>query len=390
MDSVEGQASSHKEEINRLKNELDRTKSENDSMRQEYSKTMEDAEAHFRKYRARLETQIEEKNQEIQNLKTNRGSEGEEIESIKEKFNSLKDGALKELKEFREIIVKHKICSQDEVKQRGTIALTDFLSQDQEKLSVEKKRLESTVTNLQRKIVDLEAKNQNLTTIVHQTKEQCNNVEFKKCQDYIKELEKKLSSVNEKEAVKLRDENTLLKAENSAQLKEISGLNQKLDELNQQQSKQSIPGVPTHPLFWQNFMSNLESLLAEKESKTQPLQDKYIQTADKLTKPIFQRIIDLKASAAKQTVERVRMEPSNSQPTMREAEAEEIPLDTHATETGRRYRNTKAHPNLTYEKEVENVETLENIIFEQEDYIQKLEAALDQYFSGQRDPLRMV
>ena len=303
------------------------------------------------------------------------------------------------MKEFREIIVKFKICTLDDVKQKGAAALTDFLSQDKEKIKTEKQKLESTVANLQRKIIDLEAKNQNLTTMIEYTREQNNNAEYKKCQEYIKELEKRLATGNEKEFAKQKDENTILKAENMAFSREIAGLNRKLEELNEKQLKQSTPGIPSHPLFWQNFMSNLESLLNEKETKAQPLQDKYIQTADKLTKPIFQRIIDLKTSSAKKVFERISMEhsqigPSSShqaQPTRsKEREEEAIPMTSNAQESGRRYRSNKTHPNLTYEKDIENIETLENIIFEQEDYIQKLEVALDQYFFNQRDPLRNV
>ena len=391
MDNPQKQQNTMESEYDKLKQELDKTMSENESMKQEYSKTMEEAEAHFRKYRARLEAQIEEKNREIQNLKSNRGNEVEEIESIKEKFNALKDGALKELKEYREVIVKHKVCQSDEVKQRGIVALTDFLSQEQDKSGGEKKKLESTVANLQRKIIDLEAKNQNLTTMIEYTREQSNTIEFKKCQDYIKELEKKLAAVNDKEFNKLKDENTILKAENLAFSKEIAGLNRKLDSAQEQTKQKATSDVPTHPLFWQNFMSNLESLLGEKETKAQPLQDKYIQTADKLTRPIFQRVIELKTSAARQSSSKVTTEPgpSNSRPSAEQASRaerdsrppEDVNMASRASETGKRYRNTKAHPNLTYEKEIENVETLENIIFEQEDYIQKLESALDQYCS---------
>jgi hypothetical protein len=364
-----------------------------------YQETIARAEAHFRNSNkqqqqelASLKTQLAERQDTIERMEVMHQNKMQEAHRL---LDNLKNSSIKDLNRFRNLVVEKNICTQERVKSEGLEALEAFIDKAIASSSAsvgsstslnEAKEASVKLANLQRRINDLESKNQNLTMLVEYAKEGASNPEFKKCREYIKELEAKLSRVNEEEYNTLKDECIILKAENAAFRQENAALQEKCASeatasASRENQAQKTSAVPSHPLFLQNFLANLDSLLAENEEKRTSLEAKYIQTADKTTKPIFQRIIDLKASVKQREPKENTANQFTNVPL-----GNNTPQDPIVADQKRKLR--RAHANYTYEHESEDMETLEYIVFEQEDYIRKLESSLDLLLL-QREPQRV-
>ena len=365
-----------------------------------YQETIARAEAHFRNSNKQhqqelttLKAQLAERQDTIERMEVMHQKKMQEAHRL---LDNLKNSSIKDLNRFRTLVVDKNICNQERVKSEGVEALEAFLTRaitnssnslDSAASLNEAKESAMKIANLQRRINDLESKNQNLTMLVEYAKEGTTNPEFKKCREYIKELEAKLSRVNEEEYTSLKDECIILKAENAAFRQENAALQEKCSTEASGNQAQKASAVPSHPLFLKNFLANLESLLAEGEEKKANLEAKYIQTADKTTKPIFQRIIDLKAtSKQREGKENIINSPSSSSNQFTNVPLGNVPQDPIVADQKRKLR--RVHCNYTYEHESEDMETLEYIVFEQEDYIRKLESSLDLLLM-QREPQRV-
>lgn len=162
----------------------------------------------------------------------------------------------------------------------------------------------------------------------------------------------------QQEAVALRAQVRSLEVERA----ELRSRQRNQDAFDAQQSV-----LPSHPQFLEALLLALEGLLAEPPEVPLPeLQAKYVQPAQMLTRPIFAKIIDLKRGPARAA--------------SRAASLVRVPVDdsTSTASLGRRAAAGQwRHRNYTYEYEYDAPETLESLIYEQDEYIRRLEGSLD-------------
>lgn len=450
--SSDAQLVSLVERISRLEEENTTLKKDNVALQTQYASRedelrndFEEVQQHFEKYRDGMAIKMQAKDERIKEIEAQIKQMHASLEAkattaaplavdgesdheaaerksdyeayLKDKLTDLQQRAVAQLREYKELLRKHAIYASssgssdddDEESRRGPLALERFIDDLQGQIVQLTKSKDAAVANMQRKINDLQAENQNLSTMVEYAKKTNASTDVVKCKDYIEELEERLQKANEEEFHRLRDENILLKAENASHTQEIATLNSKLKTMTAFDAKQST--MPSHPLFLNNFIANLDSLLAESNIDSNELQDRYIQTADKLTRPIFTKIIELKSYKTPAAVDGMHggmmaTTNGNSPAAASNGSGNMTPLSTVAlagdAHTPPLHAFAKAgggdaatadamrkkfgvHRNFTYEQDAADAaETLENIIFEQEDYIQKLERTLDGIVHSQK------